>query len=231
MNEVTANEQLDEPLQLERVYQEIKWRIVHARYAPGFVLSEGMLARVHKASRTPVRDALARLQEEGYVEREPRRGFRVSPITVATLQQTYEVRRLLEGDAAELAAARADEKAIAHMRALANYPLLDKTPESYGLRLKTNDDFHLAVAGATQNGFLLDLVRRCLTQHNRVLLLSTGVNYPTLPGSVPQHHEIVDAIEARDAAAARRMMLAHLEDAYALVMRLVESGAVRGVSA
>ena len=224
-------EHLDEPLQLERVYQEIKWRIVHARYAPAFVLSEGMLARVHRASRTPVRDALARLQEEGYVDRVPRRGFRVSPITASTLKHTYEVRRVIEGEAAALAAERADAGAIARMREMATYPLLDATPESYVLRLKTNDDFHLAVAGATQNGFLLDLVRRCLTQHNRVLLLSTETNFPTLPGSVPQHHEIVDAIEARDVTLARRTMLRHLEDSNALVVRLVEAGAIRGVTA
>lgn len=228
---MTTPEHLDEPLQLERVYQEIKWRIVHARYAPGLVLSEGMLARVHRASRTPVRDALARLQEEGYVDRMPRRGFRVSPITAAMLRQTYEVRRLVEGEAAALAAERADADAIARMRTLATYPLLDESPESYVLRLKTNDEFHLAVAGATQNGFLLDLVRRCLTQHNRVLLLSTQTRYPTLPGSVPQHHDIVDAIEARDAALAKRVMLVHLEDSNALVTHLVESGEIRGVTA
>ena len=228
---MAANETLDEPLQLERVYQEIKWRIVHARYAPGFVLSEAMLARVHRASRTPVRDALARLQEEGYVDRMPRRGFRVSPITAATLRQTYEVRRLVEGEAAALAAERADDDAIARMRTLATYPDLDDSAESYVLRLKTNDDFHLAVAGATQNGFLLDLVRRCLTQHNRVLLLSTHAGYPTLPGSVPQHHDIVDAIEAGDAALARQVMLVHLEDSNALVTHLVDSGEVRGVTA
>ena len=228
---MAANEPLDEPLQLERVYQEIKWRIVHARYAPGFVLSEAMLARVHRASRTPVRDALARLQEEGYVDRMPRRGFRVSPITAATLRQTYEVRRLVEGEAAALAAERADADAIARMRTLATYPLLDDSDESYVVRLKANDEFHLAVAGATQNGFLLDLVRRCLTQHNRVLLLSTQSRYPTLPGSVPQHHDIVDAIAAGDAALAREVMLVHLEDSNALVMHLIESGEVRGVTA
>lgn len=228
---MAAKEQLDGPLQLERVYQEIKWRIVHARYVPGFVLSEAMLARVHRASRTPVRDALARLQEEGYVDRMPRRGFRVSPITAATLRHTYEVRRLVEGESAALAAERADADAIARMRTLATYPLLDDSPESYVLRLKTNDDFHLAVAGATQNGFLLDLVRRCLTQHNRVLLLSTQARYPTLPGSVPQHHDIVDAIEARDAALARQVMLVHLEDSNALVTHLIEAGEVRGMTA
>ncbi len=228
---MTATERLDQPLQLERVYQEIKWRIVHGRYAPEFVLSEGMLARVHKASRTPVRGALARLQEEGYVDRVPRRAFRVSRLTVATLRQTYEVRRMIEGDAAALAAERADAAAISKMRELADYPLLDATPESYRLRLEANDEFHLAVAGATQNGFLLDLVRRCLTQHNRVLLLSTHANYPTLPRSVPQHHQLVDAIAAHNPKRARRVMLTHLEDSYALVMRLVEAGAIRGVTA
>lgn len=218
-------------MQLERVYQEIKGRIVTARYAPGFVLSEGMLARVHRASRTPVRDALARLQEEGYVDRVPRRGFRVAPITAATLRQTYEVRALVEGEAAALAAERAGAAAIARMRTLATYPALDASPESYAQRLKANDDFHLALAGATENGLLLDLVQRCLTQHNRVLLLSTLTHYPTLSASVPQHHDIVDAIEAHDAPLARRMMRTHLEDAHALVTHLVQSGAIRGLTA
>lgn len=61
-------------LHLERVHHEIKHRIIYGRYAPGAVLSESVLARVHHASRTPVREALSRLFEEGYVERVPRKG-------------------------------------------------------------------------------------------------------------------------------------------------------------
>ena len=104
----------NEPLQLERVYQEIKWRIVYGRYVPGFVLSEGMLARVHRASRTPVRDALSRLDEEGYVERVPRRGYLVARLTMATIAQTFEVRQALEVTAAGLAAEAAARKAQEH---------------------------------------------------------------------------------------------------------------------
>ena len=86
-----------EPLQLERVYQQIKWRVVYGTYAPGKVLSESVLARVHGSSRTPVREALSRLVEEGYIERVPRNGWIVAPITLMAIQNTFDVRRLLEG--------------------------------------------------------------------------------------------------------------------------------------
>jgi DNA-binding GntR family transcriptional regulator len=216
-----------QPLQLERVYEEIKWRIVYGRYGPGFVLSEGMLARVHRASRTPVRDALTRLLEEGYVERVPRRGFLVARITMAMIEQTFEVRQSLEVTAAGLAAERADPTAITRMRQLAEYPAFEDTQESYRERLSSNDKFHLAVAAAAQNGLLLDLVRRCLTQHDRVL--SLGREYAVLPASVPQHHDIVNAIEAGDPAAARAAMASHLHDSFMLVRDQVASGRIRGV--
>ena len=214
-------------LQLERVYQEIKQRIVYGRYAPGTVLSETVLARMHRSSRTPVREALSRLLEEGYVDRVPRKGCVVAPLTTDSIQKSFEVRRILEGTAAEKAAATADDPAVARMRELAAYPPLERTPESYYVRLGANDVFHLAVVAATQNGFLVDLVRHGLTQHNRVL--SLGLDYPVLESSVREHHAIVDAIEARDPCAARAMMERHLDNAHRLVMDCLVRGRIRGV--
>jgi DNA-binding GntR family transcriptional regulator len=216
-----------EVLQLERVHQEIKRRIVHGRYAPGAVLSESVLARVHHTSRTPVREALSRLLEEGYVDRVPRKGYMVAPLTVGVIKNTFEVRRVLEATAAGRAAERADADTIARMRALADYPTLESTVESYRERLSMNDRFHLAVAAASQNGFLVDLVRHCLTQHNRVL--SLGLEFPVLSGSVPQHHAIVDAIERHDPRQARKAMERHLDDSDRLVTDLLLRGRIRGV--
>ena len=218
-----------EVLQLERVYQEIKRRIVYGRYAPRAALSESVLARVHHSSRTPVREALSRLFEEGYVERVPRKGYLVAPLTVGVIQNTFEVRRVLEATAAARAARRADAEAVIRMRALADYPRLESTPESYRERLSVNDRFHLAVAAATQNGFLVDVVRHCLTQHNRVL--SLGLEFPILSESVPQHHAIVDAIERHDPREARRAMEHHLDDSHRLVTDLVRRGRIRGIGA
>jgi DNA-binding GntR family transcriptional regulator len=157
----------------------------------------------------------------------PRRGYLVARLTVATIQQTFEVRKALEVTGAGLAAERADADAVARMRRLADYPILESTPESYRTRLSSNDQFHLAVAAAAGNGFLVDLVGRCLTQHNRVLSLGSG--FAVLNVSVPQHHEIVDAIGAHDAPGARAAMLRHLEDSFALVMHLVEEGKIKGI--
>ena len=217
-----------EPLQLERVYQQIKWRIVYGTYAPGKVLSESVLARVHGSSRTPVREALSRLIEEGYIERVPRKGCIVAPITLMAIQNTFDVRRVLEGTAAETAAQRADAGAVEKMRALADYPAFETTTESYRMRLGANAQFHIAVAGASQNGFLVDLVRHCLTQHNRVL--SLGLDFPVHPSSVAEHHAVIDAIERHDAPAARAAMEHHLDGAHRLVMDFLMRGRIRGIA-
>ena len=217
----------NEPLRVERVYQQIKWRIVYGTYVPGKALSESVLARVHGSSRTPVREALSRLVEEGYVERVPRKGWIVSPITLMAIQNTFDVRRLLEGTAAETAAARADADAIARLRGLADYPIFETTQESYRTRLTANAQFHLAVAAATQNGFMVDLVRHCLTQHNRVL--SLGLDFPVHPSSVGEHHEVVNAIERRDPRAAKAAMEHHLDGAHRLVIDFLMRGRIRGI--
>lgn len=216
------------PLQLERVYQEIKWRVIYGRYRPGASLSESVLARVHRASRTPVREALSRLGEEGYVERLPRRGYIVAPVTLTAIQHTYEVRRVLEAAAAGFAAERRTEADMARMVELADYPTLEESEESYRERLIVNERFHLAVAGASQNGNLVELVRHCLLSHHRVL--SLGLDRPILSTSVPQHHAIVDAIRDRDAAAARQAIAEHLDASHQLVMDFLVRGRIRGVA-
>jgi DNA-binding GntR family transcriptional regulator len=217
-----------EPLQLERVYQQIKWRIVYGNYPPGKVLSESVLARVHGSSRTPVREALSRLAEEGYVDRMPRKGCIVAPITLMAIQNTFDVRRVLEGTAAEKAAERGDAEAVSRIGALADYPKFETTTESYRTRLSANAQFHIAVAAAGQNGFLVDLVRHCLMQHNRVL--SLGLDFPVHPTSVAEHHQIVDAISRRDAPAARQAMDHHLDGAHRLVMDFLMRGRIRGIA-
>jgi DNA-binding GntR family transcriptional regulator len=214
-------------LQFERVYQEIKTRIIYGGYHPGAVLSESTLARVHRSSRTPVREALSRLLEEGYVERVPHRGYTAAPLTLAAIENTFEVRRLLEGTAAARAAERAELDQIARLDELAEYPQFESTAESYRARLSANTRFHLAVAAASGNGFLVDVVGHCLAQHDRVL--SLGVDFALLTGSVDHHHAIVTAIKQRRPAEARRLMEEHLDASHRLVRDFLLRGRIRGV--
>lgn len=216
--------------QAERVYHEIRQRILEAHYRPGTHYSEAVLARVHHASRTPVREALGQLLEQGYVEHEVGRGWSVAPVTLARIRDTFEVRRLLETAGAARAAELATEAEVAAMRALAADATEVTDRGSYLAALAHNLRFHLAVATASHNEMLVDLVHRCLTHMDRVLAL--GIDYKPFQEVSSVHHQaIVDAIAARDAGRAHTAMAQHVDESGDLLMRAVVSGVVRGVEA
>ena len=215
--------------QAERAYQEIKWRIVYGTYKPGAHLSEATLARVHKTSRTPIREALARLSKEQYVVSDPGRGFLIAPVTVSRVRDTFQVRRLLEGAAAAAAAGLATAAETRSMAGLGKYHYTLGDPESYRAALAKNLEFHLAVAAASHNELLVDLVRQCLMQTDRVLSLGADFG-PFEEGSAEEHDAIVDAIARHDVNAAREAMERHVDRAGRLTMDNVLRGSIRGVA-
>ncbi len=89
---------------MERAYRDLKAGIVEGRYRPGASLSEVGLASEHGMSRTPIREGLARLWQEGYLDRVVGHGYFVARVTVQQIHDTFDVRRLLEGAAAARAA-------------------------------------------------------------------------------------------------------------------------------
>src|SRR5687767_12740137 len=99
---------------VERAYQETRARILDGRYQPGTPLSELTLARAFGISRTPVREMLTRLHQDGWVERVPSRGYFVARVTLRAIQDSFEVRRLLEGATAAAAATHATPEEVAH---------------------------------------------------------------------------------------------------------------------
>ena len=210
---------------VERAYSEIRQRIVEGQYHPGQPLSEVTLATAHGMSRTPVREALARLCHERYVERMAGRGFFVSRVTVQAINETYEVRRLLEGWAAARAAERATPEAIARMRTLAERQDAEVSAIEAGAN---NRHFHLAVAAAAGNCLAADQIDQCLAQIDRFISLGVGFA-PFKTGSGAAHTEIVAAIEVRNPEAARRLMEQHLDKGLALMRDAVVAGAFANV--
>src|SRR5215212_10135756 len=94
----------DDAPHVERAYRNLKAGIVEGRYRPGAALSEVGLATEHGMSRTPIREGLARLWQEGYLDRVVGHGYFVARVTVQQIHDTFDVRRLLEGAAAARAA-------------------------------------------------------------------------------------------------------------------------------
>lgn len=203
----------DEP-QVDRAYHSIKAGIVRGRYRPGAPLSEVMLAKEHGMSRTPVREGLARLWQERYLDRVTGHGYFVARVTVQSIHDTFDVRRLLEGAAAARAAELSTPDEVDALRQLATVPAshgaADLGEGAYRDAEVANQKFHMAIATAARNTLALELIERCLAQVDR--FMSLGVNFgPFQEGATEAHLLIVDAIAQRDPAAARARMEEHLD--------------------
>ncbi len=207
---------------VEKAYLEIRERIVRGTYPPGTPLSESDLARACGTSRTPIREALCRLLEEGYVERVPGRGFYVTRITMKLIQDTFEVRRLLEAQAAACAAGRHDSASLRLLRQLAPIPA-GTGPAARQAAQEANARFHLAVAEASGNAVLFGLVQNCLDQVHRFMSLGISLKTAQARGTA-EHLEIVQAVANRDAEAAARAMERHLDDCRLQYMEAVVRG-------
>lgn len=193
--------------QVERAYRSIKAGIVDGRYAGGAPLSEVALAAEHGMSRTPIREGLSRLWTEHYLDRVAGHGYFVARVTVQSIHDTFDVRRLLEGAAAARAAELATDDEIARLRTLATFPMIKG---DYRQAEAANARFHLAVATAAHNRLALELVERCLAQVDR--FMSLGVSFgPFQASATGEHLGIVAAIAAHDPRLAQARMEEHLD--------------------
>ena len=207
MRSATGALRTDVESQVERAYQNIKAGIIDGRYAPGVPLSEPALAAEHGMSRTPIREGLSRLHHERYLDRVAGHGYFVARVTVKSIHDTFDVRRLLEGAAAARAATTATEEEIAVLRRLAQSA---DPAAAYRDAEAANARFHLAIASAARNTLAFELIERCLAQVDRFMSLGLAFG-PFQQGAQAAHLAIVEAIAARDPVAAKARMEAHLD--------------------
>jgi DNA-binding GntR family transcriptional regulator len=198
------------------LYEELKDAILTGRFAPGQVLSENALAAEFGKSRTPVREALHRLEIETLVERVPR-GVRVRASSPEEILDIYEVRITLEGAAAKAAAQRATELDRTRLRA-AQQAMVDveDTPHA---KAAANRRFHEAVWGASHNPTLVDLLHR-LNVHLVRYPSTTLTHGDRWEEVLREHEELLGAIEARDGEAAQRIAEHHMFGAREVRLRM-----------
>jgi DNA-binding GntR family transcriptional regulator len=199
------------PSLVERAYEAVLERILSGRYSEGMVLSELALAAELKVSRTPVHDALRLLAIDGFVTQERNRRARVVNFSADDLFEVFEMRKLLEGHAAELAAGRMDSRQLAPLRAMADLLHEGLNARDWCQRWAEFDEaFHRAIAEASGNSRLRTDILRYRLLHRGINRLSTDPK--SLRRALAEHEEILDALEARDGATARSQMLAHINE-------------------
>jgi DNA-binding GntR family transcriptional regulator len=209
----------------ETAYAVIRTRILSGDFSRGERLREEELAQLAGVSRTPIREALRRLDAEGLVEFLPNRGASVTAWTEQELDSLYEARALMEGYAAGQAAKRISEEALDRLAELSRQMWeLDTGSGSADEMTRLNNEFHRIIAAASGNSHLESQVRG-LT--DAVLVYRTFRHYTPerLMASKFYHDEIVAALRARDGAWASAIIRAHI-----LAARPTIQSLVRGVS-
>jgi DNA-binding GntR family transcriptional regulator len=190
------------------VCDELRKWIITGRLAPGTRLVEISIAEELGVSRGPVREAIRTLDREGFVVISPRRGASVADVSVAEALECYEVRIVLEGLAARLAAERRSDGDLDAMRRVLDTGEEMLTSDRWDVLANLNNEFHVALAKASGNGQLVDL----MTQYaKRIAWMFARSAEQRGPAAWVEHTGIVDAIERRDADAAEAKARRHIE--------------------
>ncbi|MEM9870096.1 MAG: GntR family transcriptional regulator [Pseudomonadota bacterium] len=190
----------------EAAYTRLLTEIRAGAYQPGDRLREVEVAERLSLSRTPVREALRRLEADGIIEHRPRLGAVIRQLDHAELVELYEMRTVLERTAAEMAAKHAANAEVDALRDI-NAALAASAPDAAAA---INQDFHRGIYHATRNRFLLEAAR---SLNNALLLLRpTTIDDPERIRIVAaQHYEMLHAIAIGDVAAAGEAAEVHLQ--------------------
>jgi DNA-binding GntR family transcriptional regulator len=205
------------------VYEQLRAAIVSGEYAAGDSLVELSLAERYGTSRTPIREALRRLEQDGLVERGDR-GMRVRTRSPEEIMEIYEARIALETTAAAAAAERRTELDLIRIRNATARMAETATVDSNAMAA-ANRVVHEAIWSAGHNGTIMDLLTRLNNHLTR---------YPATTLAVPgrweealrQHEEIVTAIENRDTGAAADLAREHMTQARDIRLKIYSEESV-----
>lgn len=193
----------------ELVFDSLRKAIIHGKLKPGERLMEIQLAEEMGVSRTPVREAIRKLELDGFVVMVPRRGAYVAGVSVKDIADVFEVRSALEGLAAGLAAERITEEEMEELEKVI-YQISGE--EDVLAVVKKDNEFHELIYKASRNRRLTQIIKNLSEQISRFRLTSLSV-----PGrlkiAVDEHKKIIEAICERDVDLANKLASEHMENA------------------
>jgi DNA-binding GntR family transcriptional regulator len=206
----------------QAVYADLREQILSGALPPGTPLREIPLAERFGVSRTPVREALRRLEQDRLLA-PGARGMQVRSIDPTEVVQVYDMRVLLEAEAAGQAARSRSDADLMRLEGLLARDRALRDPDDT-TRIRTNLEFHAAVWQATHNPVLIDLLDRLSIHlvHAPRSTLSVGDRWTT---ALDEHDRLVAAVRARDEQAARDIAGRHMTTAREIRLALLREAA------
>lgn len=203
----------------EQAYNYIKKDIITCKLMPGSDITENEIALKIGISRTPVREAILRLSQEGFITIYPRRGMVVSPITVQDVHDVFQIRKMVE-----------PYMAIRYSHVMSRDYLLEVQQEfdsfispdgdvSYDEYFDTDIAFHQYIIGCSKNDQLIDFMNKIYYLDYRIKVLSTLQQDDVEDRSKPEHSAIITALLNNNAAEIEKSLTVHLDNALTVALR------------
>lgn len=206
---------------VERAYEQIRQHILSGKYATGLHLTEEMLAEDIDVSRTPIREALRRLNSEHFVKFIPNHGTFVSTWSHDDVNDIFQLRTMLEGYSASRAATRISEDSISQLEQCASeLEVLSKnrTPDLHHAMIEINQRFHTIIMEAANSGRILRMLS-WLVEIPMILKTLEMYDDADVARSNYQHRELIDALKAKDGPWAQSVMESHLRAAHNIFVK------------
>lgn len=189
----------------EQAYWKIKRDILTCELEAGAQIVQSQLVERYQMGITPIREALKRIEQEGYLQSIPRYGYVISPITIADVQNIYELRLILEKPSVQLAITRAPDSTLEKIRESADFTYHYRDRESYLKFLSMNTAFHVSIAHASENKKLADMIARTLDEMTRIFNL--GLDLRDSGDEMRREHILLaNALLKRDAELAEQIL-------------------------
>ena len=213
-------------LMRHRIFDELREDIMSCDLQPGEELREGALAQKYGVSKSPIRDALQRLEFEGLVEIAPRQGHRIAPISISDAYDILDLREILEAAAARRIAADAS---AADLAALDEFRTADLSSLKQFSRY--NGAFHAKISQLSGNQRQADTMRNLMDNYERLCIVSLSSRHQeaqAIQTALDDHNGIIDALQARDGRKAARLSAKHIRKSHVQVMRGLKNRPVVG---
>ncbi len=209
----------------DQVVSRLRTMLVEGQIAPGAKLNERELSELLHVSRTPLREAIKLLAEQGLVDLLPNRGAVAVKLSQADVIDTFEVLAGLEGMSGELAAQRISDAELAELRALHYDMLACHARNDLSGYYRINAQIHSAINAAARNPVLAKAYHliNARVQSLRFRSNQDGANWKL---AVKEHERMIQALEVHDGAALRSVLVEHLQHKRDTVLALLRSGKI-----
>jgi DNA-binding GntR family transcriptional regulator len=189
----------------ERAYNTIKRDILTCVLDQGTLVAQSQMVEQYDFGITPVREALKRLEAEGYVQSIPRFGFVITPITIKDVEDLYELRQVLETASVRMAIQHASNEQIAEFRRRVDFTYTFKDRESYMEFLEGNIGFHVSIALMSGNRKLAEALSRVLNEMTRIFNLGLDLR-DSAEEMRNEHVALASALASREVKRAEQII-------------------------